>query len=63
MELDGIFGNIKDRLHRYFLERVFSKGDRTINFCMLNPSIADEIQNDPTVRRCIGYAKCESLGL
>ena len=47
----------RDRLHRYFLERVFSEGDRTINFCMLNPSTADEIQNDNTVSRCIGYAK------
>ena len=46
-----------DRLHRYFLERIFQEGSRTLNFCMLNPSTADEIQNDPTVRRCIGYAQ------
>jgi hypothetical protein len=25
-------------------------------FIGLNPSTADEVQNDPTVRRCIGYA-------
>lgn len=26
-------------------------------FIMLNPSIADALQDDPTIRRCIGFAK------
>jgi hypothetical protein len=26
-------------------------------FIGLNPSTADEVQDDPTIRRCIGYAK------
>ncbi len=30
---------------------------RTLAFIMLNPSTADETVNDPTIRRCIGYAK------
>lgn len=28
----------------------------TVAFCMLNPSTADETKNDPTVKRCLGYA-------
>jgi hypothetical protein len=29
----------------------------TVVFVGLNPSTADEVQDDPTIRRCIGYAK------
>lgn len=52
------------RRYRYRLERngigvpLFDKG-RTVTFVMLNPSTADETQNDPTVRRCIGFAQRE----
>jgi hypothetical protein len=28
-----------------------------VTFLMLNPSTADEIENDPTIRRCIGFAQ------
>ena len=31
--------------------------DQTICFCMLNPSTADEVQDDPTIRRCRNFAK------
>lgn len=45
------------RLYRYALFRQW--GENRQNACMfigLNPSTADEIQNDPTVTRCIRYA-------
>lgn len=50
-----------DRRHRYLLVRdlgsMMSTGPpRTITFCMLNPSTADEGRDDPTIRRCIGFA-------
>ena len=31
-------------------------------FVMLNPSTADEYEDDPTIRRCMGFARREGLG-
>lgn len=46
----------EDRKYRYTLVRQFSSGTGIANFILLNPSTADETRNDPTVRRCMGYA-------
>ena len=42
--------------YRYSLTRKWADGPRCV-FIMLNPSTADAIQDDPTIRRCIGFAK------
>lgn len=44
----------EDRLYRYLLWR---SGRRRVVFIMLNPSTADETKDDPTIRRCRGYAR------
>ncbi len=49
------------RTWRYRLERRWGQGN-TCAFIMLNPSTADEAQDDPTIRRCIGYAKRWGFG-
>lgn len=40
------------RRYRYTLRIVWDASKPLLCFCMLNPSTADEIQNDPTVERC-----------
>lgn len=45
------------RKYRYTLWREWPGGEGYAMFLCLNPSTADEIQDDPTVRRCINYAK------
>ena len=52
---DAVFS--PDRLHRYGLWRLWDNNLPTVLFIGLNPSTADEFKNDPTIRRCIGYAK------
>jgi hypothetical protein len=47
--------------HRYILRRNWGTrppNERAIvNFIMLNPSTADDVSDDATIRRCVGFAK------
>ena len=48
------------RNYRYVLWRRcwwWSEYDQQVMFVGLNPSTADETEDDPTIRRCIGFAK------
>jgi hypothetical protein len=45
------------RAYRYSLWREWSGGNGYAMFVGLNPSTADEDQDDPTIRRCIAFAK------
>lgn len=45
------------RRFRYTLWREWIGGEGYAMFIGLNPSTADEIRDDPTIRRCIAYAK------
>ncbi|QCC59415.1 DUF1643 domain-containing protein [Natrinema thermotolerans] len=45
------------RDYRYTLTRKWDESKPTLGWIMLNPSTADETEDDPTIRRCIGYAK------
>ncbi|MFN0136872.1 MAG: DUF1643 domain-containing protein [Phycisphaerae bacterium] len=40
-------------VYRYHLWRVWDRSKPTIGWILLNPSTADERQDDPTIRRCI----------
>lgn len=52
----------EDRVYRYLLRRKVGVQRTTCLFIMLNPSTADEKRNDPTVSRCIGFAKHWGFG-
>lgn len=44
--------------YRYTLQRgPWLTGQWTVLFVMLNPSTADDQRDDPTIRRCMGFAK------
>lgn len=45
-----------DGLYRYSLVRRWGRG-APATFVMLNPSTADAERDDPTIRRCVGFAR------
>lgn len=52
-----------DNKYRQILSRIWDKGvGNSCVFIMLNPSTATSNIDDPTVRRCIGFAKSWGYG-
>jgi len=53
----------RDRRYRYALTRAWGEGPR-VAWVMLNPSVADGVEDDPTLRACLDFARrwgCGSL--
>ncbi|MEV1040392.1 DUF1643 domain-containing protein [Streptomyces sp. NPDC050204] len=50
------------RTHRYLLTRLWDQTRPLAVFVMLNPSTAGARDNDPTVTRCISFARRERAG-
>jgi hypothetical protein len=50
------------RLYRYYLYRAWDNSKPLYAFIGMNPSKADEQFDDPTVRRCINFARREGAG-
>ena len=50
------------RLYRYVLWRKWDESKPYVMFIGLNPSTADETEDDPTIRRCISFAKSWGFG-
>lgn len=48
--------------YRYQLSRTWSQAGPSAVFVMLNPSTADATADDPTIRRCIGFARSWGCG-
>lgn len=61
----GVAKFSKDRKYRYLLARRWGKvypGTGWLTYVMLNPSTADAKVNDPTIRRCIYFARIRGYG-
>lgn len=52
----------KDKKYRYSLKRIWDNDKPIVLFIMLNPSLADNYQDDPTIRRLIKFAKLYGYG-
>ena len=50
------------RQYRYLLWRMWNPALPILTLCMLNPSTADESENDATITRCIKRAKLMQCG-
>ena len=48
--------------YRYLLWREWDSQSKTVSFIMLNPSRADAEINDPTITRCINFARSWGYG-
>ena len=51
-----------DGKYRYKLGRYWNRKDAPAIWIMLNPSTADAVENDPTICRCISFAKRWGFG-
>lgn len=45
-----------DEVYRYTLTRAWASEGTVLRVVMLNPSTADATLDDPTIRRCVGFA-------
>jgi hypothetical protein len=48
--------------YRYLLQRSWNYRLQAVCFVMLNPSTADATIDDPTIRRCLGFARDLGFG-
>jgi hypothetical protein len=51
-----------DALYRWELTRIWDRSCGRVAFVMLNPSTAGAIDDDATIRRCLGFARAWGFG-
>lgn len=60
MKSEAIFS--EDNKYRYLLYREWETRSPTLCWVMLNPSLANAHENDPTIRRVIGFSSAMGFG-
>ncbi|MEZ6318940.1 MAG: DUF1643 domain-containing protein [Phycisphaerales bacterium] len=58
----GWAGFDQTQAYRYTLGRRWDDAGRRVCFCLLNPSTADARVLDPTLTRCLGFARAWGFG-
>jgi hypothetical protein len=56
LQSDATFGGSQN-CYRYTLSRTWDASKDHVCWVMLNPSTADATKDDPTIRRCMGFAQ------
>ena len=60
MKSSASFSTCKD--YRWNLSRYINKSQKTLIFIGLNPSLANKSENDPTLKRLLGFAELWGYG-
>ena len=60
--ISGALFSDDSRKYRYALWRIWDSSLDTLLFIGLNPSTAAHVQDDPTIRRLVGFAKAWGFG-
>ena len=47
----------EDNAYRYILWRAWGREENYCAWVMLNPSIADAVKDDPTIKKCVGFSQ------
>lgn len=55
-------GALTNGPYRYSLGRTWRRQSPWVLFVMLNPSVADAAKDDPTIRRCVNFARAWGYG-
>lgn len=62
MQKDAIFSSDENKTYRYQLWRIWDESKPLVAFIGLNPSDANAIKDDPTLKRCMRFAESWGYG-
>lgn len=58
----AVFDRVPQPTYRYLLARMWDELRPVMVWCMLNPSVAGAAADDPTIRKCLGFARRRHCG-